>query len=79
MADYTPKLKRIFTGAGCHFFRARKGDHEIWVSPISERKFVVDRAIKSRHLVNAVLKQAGLDKQFQSAQDQTMISGSSGE
>ena len=64
MADYTPKLKRILTDAGCRFFRAGKGDHEIWFSPISERKFVVDRAIKSRHLANAVLKQAGLDKQF---------------
>lgn len=64
MADYTPRLKRILTDAGCHFFRAGKGDHEIWHSPTSDRKFVVDNAIKSRHLANAVLKQAGLGKRF---------------
>ena len=64
MADYTPKLKRILSDSGCHFFRFGKGDHEIWFSPKSERKFVVDRAIKSRHLANSVLKQAGINKRF---------------
>ena len=65
MADYTPKLERILNDAGCRFHRSDKGDHEIQVSPTSERKFVVDRDIKSRHLASAVLKQAGLGKYFQ--------------
>lgn len=60
----TPKLKKILTEAGCYFERTGKGDHDIWYSPITERRFVVDSAIKSRHTANAVLKQAGLPKQF---------------
>jgi len=46
------------------FDRSGKGDHEIWYSPITQRKFVVDSNIKSRHTANAVLKQAGLPKHF---------------
>ncbi|MEX0961075.1 MAG: type II toxin-antitoxin system HicA family toxin [Burkholderiales bacterium] len=50
--------------AGCQFVRTGKGDHEIWYSPVTEVHFVVDGKIKSRHTANAVLKQAGLPKQF---------------
>lgn len=64
MADYTPKLKRFLQEAGCSFERPGKGDHEIWFSPLTGIRFVVDRAIKSRHTANAVLKQAGLPKHF---------------
>ncbi len=60
----TPRLKKILVESGCAFARQGKGDHEIWYSPITERNFVVDGAIKSRHTANAVLKQAGLTKQF---------------
>ena len=48
--------------AGCQFVRSGKGDRDVWYSPISQRRFVVDQAIKSRHTANAVLKQAGLQK-----------------
>jgi len=64
MADYTPKLKHVLREAGCYFERPGKGDHEIWFSPITRIRFVVDGSIKSRHTANAVLKQAGLPKQF---------------
>ena len=64
MADYTPKLKQVLREAGCTFERPGKGDHEIWLSPITGIRFVVDRTIKSRHTANAVLKQAGLPKHF---------------
>ena len=64
MADYTPKLKQVLREAGCAFERPGKGDHEIWFSPITGIRFVVDRTIKSRHTANAVLKQAGLPKHF---------------
>ena len=50
--------------AGCYFERQGKGDHKIWYSPITDRRFVVDSYIKSRHTANAVLKQAGLSKAF---------------
>jgi len=64
MADFTSNLKKCLLEAGCSFERQGKGDHEIWYSPITKVQFVVDRAIKSRHTANAVLKQAGLPKKF---------------
>ena len=62
--SFTPDLKRLLLGAGCQFVRSGKGDHEIWYSPVTEVHFVVDSKIKSRHTADAVLKQAGLPKQF---------------
>ncbi len=64
MSNYTPKLKKLLCDAGCHFERQGKGDHEIWYSPITKIRFVVDNAIKSKHTANAALKQAGLPKDF---------------
>ena len=64
MADYTPELKKILKDEGCYCDRQGKGDHEIWFSPISDKKFQVDNKIKSRHTANGVLKQAGLKKRF---------------
>ncbi|MFN2239176.1 MAG: type II toxin-antitoxin system HicA family toxin [Thermoanaerobaculia bacterium] len=63
-ASFTPAIKRVLLEHGCRFDRQGKGDHEIWFSPITNRRFVVDDRIKSRHTANAVLKQAGLPKQF---------------
>lgn len=64
MSDYAKDLKKYLKKAGCYFDRQGKGDHEIWFSPITQIRFVVDTQIKSRHTANAVLKQAGLPKQF---------------
>lgn len=64
MSDYTPRLKQVLREAGCCYERQGKGDHEIWFSPITGIRFVVDSRIKSRHTANAVLKQAGLPKRF---------------
>ena len=64
MTDYSKELKQILREAGCSFERHGKGDHEIWHSPITLIRFVVDNRIKSRHTANAVLKQAGLPKKF---------------
>jgi hypothetical protein len=64
MADYTRDLKKLLSEAGCNFHRQGKGDHEIWYSPISGNYFPVDSKIKSRHMANVVLKQAGLAKKF---------------
>ncbi|MEH2059485.1 MAG: type II toxin-antitoxin system HicA family toxin [Nostoc sp.] len=62
--SFTPELKKMLLEAGCYLERQGKGDHEIWYSPITDRRFVVDSSIKSRHTANAVLKQAGLSKGF---------------
>ena len=64
MSNFTPALKRLLREAGCSIVRSGKGDHEIWQSPISNKRFPVDSKILSRHLANEVLKQAGLPKKF---------------
>jgi hypothetical protein len=64
MNNFTPELKRLLREAGCHPVRQGKGDHEIWQSPISGKRFPVDGKILSRHLANAVLKQAGLPQKI---------------
>lgn len=64
MGNYTRELKKLLRENGCSFERQGKGDHEIWYSPITSKRFPVDDEIKSRHTANAVLKQAGLDKAF---------------
>lgn len=63
-SSFTAQVKKVLLANGCRFDRQGKGDHEIWYSPITDRCFVVDGAIKSRHTANAVLKQAGIAKQF---------------
>jgi HicA toxin of bacterial toxin-antitoxin, len=64
MKSFTPELKLILKDAGCRMLRQGRGDHEVWVSPRSDIPFTVDNNIKSRHLANAILRQAGLPKQF---------------
>jgi hypothetical protein len=64
MNNLTPRLKELLSKAGCFFVRQGRGDHEIWQSPLTGRRFPVDNAIKSRHTANAVLRQAGLPKAF---------------
>ena len=57
---YAKRVKEILAEHGCEFVRHGKGDHDIWQSPISNTRFVVDAKIPSRHLANAVLRQAGI-------------------
>jgi hypothetical protein len=57
-------VKEILRAHACHFERQGNGDHEIWYSPVTQRRFPVDGNILSRHTANAVLKQAGIAKQF---------------
>jgi len=65
MADnFTPRVKAILRENRCSFVRHGRGDHEIWYSPINNRRFMVDNNIKSRHWANYTLKQAGLTKAF---------------
>jgi HicA toxin of bacterial toxin-antitoxin, len=59
-AGYAERVKDILLDHGCTFVRHGKGDHDIWQSPISGARFVVDAKIPSRHLANAVLRQAGI-------------------
>jgi hypothetical protein len=61
---YTRAVKTLLREGGCRFERQGRGDQEIWYSPISERRFMVDTHIKSRHWANFTLRQAGLPKAF---------------
>lgn len=64
MVDYAPELKKRLRAAGCVFVRSGKGDHEVWYSQKTDRRFPVDQKILSRQTANAILKQAGLKKAF---------------
>ena len=64
MADFTKQLKKCLRQSDCRFERQGRGDHEIWYSPVTKIRFVLDQHIKSRHTANAVLKQAGVAKKF---------------
>ncbi|WP_350059143.1 type II toxin-antitoxin system HicA family toxin [Nisaea sp.] len=64
MKSYAKLVKKLLQEAGCEFYRQGKGDHEVWESPISGRRFTVDNSMKSRHTANETLKQAGLKKAF---------------
>ena len=63
-SGYGRELKRILLDHGCRFVRNGKGDHEIWLSPISGRHFTVDAGTRKRFTANAVLKQAGIEPAF---------------
>jgi len=63
-ANFAPELIALLKACGCSFVRHGKGDHDIWFSPITGRRFVVDGDIRSKHTANGVLKQAGLPKHF---------------
>ena len=55
--DVTDVLK----AAGFVYYMPAKGSHEKWRHPETLRVVVVPRTVKSRHTVNAILKQANLN------------------
>ncbi|MDD9810744.1 MAG: type II toxin-antitoxin system HicA family toxin [Gammaproteobacteria bacterium] len=57
-------MKSILRKNGCSLVRQGRGDHEVWYSPISDRRFVVDGKAFSRHTANKILKQAGVGKKL---------------
>jgi hypothetical protein len=57
-------LTAVLKDAGCHFLKQAAGSHEIWYSPISDRRFSIPANISSQRLANEILKQAGLPKKF---------------
>jgi hypothetical protein len=54
-------LTALLRTHGCELVRPGKGDHEIWWSPITDKRFTVDRGGKNRHTANGALKSAGID------------------
>ena len=64
MPSFEREVREALREHGCYLHRQGRGDHEIWYSPITNRKFTVDGVIKSRHTANAIMKQAGIKKKF---------------
>ena len=64
MSNYNHKIKEILKDNDCYFVRHGKGDHDIWYSPKTNKKFPVDGKIKSRHTANFVMKLAGIENKF---------------
>ena len=56
--EVTQKMRRL----GFEFYRSAKGDHEIWLNPVTRLKTTIPhhREIKEGTLRN-ILKQAGID------------------
>lgn len=61
MADYRRDLIQKLRAHGCAFVKNAKGSHELWESPISGKRFVLQRDLKSRISANNILKQAGIE------------------
>jgi predicted RNA binding protein YcfA (HicA-like mRNA interferase family) len=64
MAEYEKKVREILKRNGWAFHHHGKGDHDVWADQSGGRKVTVDGKIKSRHMANAVLKEAGIDYHF---------------
>jgi hypothetical protein len=64
MANFYRELARLLQGADFELKRQGRGDHEIWWNPKPGKRITVDHGIKSRATANAILKEAGLPKQF---------------
>jgi predicted RNA binding protein YcfA (HicA-like mRNA interferase family) len=64
MAEYEKAVRDVLVNNGCSFVRRGKGDHDIWLSPLSGCHVTVDSKIKSRHTANAILKQSGINFRF---------------
>jgi hypothetical protein len=64
MAEYEKKVRKKLAENACYFLRHGKGDHDIWFSPITSSPVTVDGKIPSRHMANAIMKQAGIDHHF---------------
>lgn len=64
MAEYEKKVRKLLKDYGCFLVRHGKGDHDVWFSPISGREVILTLEIKSRHLANKIMKQAGIPYKF---------------
>ncbi len=58
------EVAKLLRDAGCTFVRQGKGDHEIWESPITKRRFTLPRKLQKTHTANGALKDAGLPKRY---------------
>jgi predicted RNA binding protein YcfA (HicA-like mRNA interferase family) len=62
MAEYEKKVRAKLKENGFEFHHHGKGDHDIWCK--DRVKVTVDGKIKSRHIANEVMKQAGINYHY---------------
>jgi len=57
------ELVRLLREAGCTYVReARKGGHELWHNPVTNRKFSVPKRLKGEGTLHEILKAAGMKR-----------------
>lgn len=64
MQNFAKPLKKLLSEAGWKLLRQGQGDHEIWHNPATGQQVTVVTFLKSHHLANSILKDAGLPKAF---------------
>ena len=64
MAEYEKKVREILKQHGFKFHHHGRGDHDVWYGESSNIKVTVDGKIKSRHMANLILKEAGINYHF---------------
>ena len=64
MGSYERVVRTKRSQNGCYFVRHGKGDHDIWLSPITKLPITVDNEIESRHTANGIMKRAGIKWHF---------------
>jgi len=64
MAEYEKKVREILKQNGFTFHHHGKGDHDIWFNNLLNKKVTVDSKIKSRHMANQIMKEAGVSYHF---------------
>ncbi len=57
-------LKKLLLAHGCEFVRQGKGSHEIWQSPITQKRFSVPVTVVAKPTANVILKQAGINEKL---------------
>lgn len=58
------RLTALLRAHGCELVRQGRGDHEIWWSPITDKRFTIDKGGKNRHTANGALKSAGIEEKL---------------
>lgn len=61
-SGYYAQLRELLLAHGCAFVRQGAGSHEVWQSPLSNKRFSVSVTVVSRNTANAILKQAGIPR-----------------
>ena len=62
--EYEKEVRKVLSANGFAFKRRGKGDHDIWHNAHSNTTVSVDAVIKSRHMANKIMKQAGIGYKF---------------